>query len=113
MSELSKKARNRTRVQMVLTMLVIVSIISIYPSGKLSQYVSWNSNIDFVYKSHSLSTRNLETIPLSGNGYSDFYLSAEILGEDQCILCKDSGMGYHFSAANEWIPDGGNRVCTD
>ena len=27
MSELSKKARNRTRVQMVLTMLVIVSII--------------------------------------------------------------------------------------
>ena len=27
MSELSKKARNRTRVQMILTMLVIVSII--------------------------------------------------------------------------------------
>ena len=27
MSELSKKARNRTKVQMILTMLVIVSII--------------------------------------------------------------------------------------
>ena len=49
MSELSKKARNRTRVQMVLTMLVIVSIIRQFFLRKLSQYVSWNFNIDFIY----------------------------------------------------------------
>lgn len=60
MSELSKKARNRTRVQMVLTMLVIVSIIRQFFLGNYHNNVSWHSNIDFVYGATVYQTGNLE-----------------------------------------------------
>ena len=43
---------------------------------------------------------------------SDLYLFGRDTWRNQCILCKDSGMGYHF-AYNEWIFDGSHRVCTD
>ena len=111
MSELSKKARNRTRVQMVLTMLVIHYQTILF--RKLSQYVSWDFNIDFVYGATVYRQETWsDNSGWSGNGYSDFYLFSRDTWRDQCILCKDSGMGYYF-AYNEWIPDGGNRVCAD
>ena len=112
MSELSKKARNRTRVQMVLTMLVIVSIIRQFFLGNY-QNVSWHSNIDFVYGATVYRQETWsDNSGWFGNGYSDLYLFGRDTWRNQCILCKDSGMGYHF-AYNEWILDGGNRVCAD
>lgn len=59
MSELSKKARNRTRVQMVLTMLVIVSIIRQFFLGNYHNMFLGILTL-ILFMGHSLSTGNLE-----------------------------------------------------
>ena len=73
MSELSKKARNRTRVQMVLTMLVIVSIIRQFFLGNYH-----NMFLGIL----TLILPGLETVILI------FIFSAEILGEINAFYVK-------------------------
>ncbi len=113
MSELSKKARNRTRVQMVLTMLVIVSIIRQFFLGNYHNMFLGILTLILFMVPQFIDRKLGVTIPVGlETVILIFIFSAEILGEINAFYVKDSGMGYYF-AYNEWIPDGGNRVCAD
>ena len=113
MSELSKKARNRTRVQMVLTMLVIVSIIRQFFLGNYHNMFLGILTLILFMVPQFIDKKLGVTIPVGlETVILIFYLFSRDTWRDQCILCKDSGMGYYF-AYKEWIPDGGNRVCAD
>ncbi len=113
MSELSKKARNRTKVQMILTMLVIVSIIRQFFLGNYhNMFLGILTLILFMVPQFIDKKLGVNDSGRIGDGDSDLYLFGRDTWRNQCILCKDSGMGYHF-AYNEWIFDGSHRVCAD
>ena len=110
MSKLSKRARNRTRVQMILTMLVIVSIIRQFFLGNYHNMFLGILTLILFMVPQFIDKKLGVTIPVGlETVILIFIFSAEILGEINAFY---SGMGYHF-AYNEWIFDGSHRVCTD
>ena len=82
MSELSKKARNRTRVQMVLTMLVIVSIIRQFFLGNYHNMFLGILTLILFMVPQFIDKKLGVTIPVGlETVILIFIFSAEILGE--------------------------------
>ena len=89
MSELSKKARNRTRVQMVLTMLVIVSIIRQFFLGNYHNMFLGILTLILFMVPQFIDKKLGVTIPVGlETVILIFIFSAEILGEINAFYVK-------------------------
>ena len=90
--------KNRTKIQMVLTALVILSVVRQFFPGKLPQYVSGNPDIDPFYGSpvSGQETERHNTTG-TGNSHSNLYLFSRNSWRNQCLLCKNPYLGYHFT----------------
>ena len=89
MSELSKKARNRTRVQMVLTMLVIVSIIRQFFLGNYHNMFLGILTLILFMVPQFIDKKLGVTIPVGlETVILIFVFSAEILGEINAFYVK-------------------------
>ncbi len=89
MSELSKKARNRTRVQMILTMLVIVSIIRQFFLGNYHNMFLGILTLILFMVPQFIDKKLGVTIPVGlETVILIFIFSAEILGEINAFYVK-------------------------
>ena len=75
----------------------LIRCTSVFP-GKLPQYVSGNLNIDPFYGS-TVSGQKTERHNTTGTGDSDsdLYLFSRNSWRNQCLLCKNPYLGYHFT----------------
>ena len=77
--------KNRTKIQMVLTALVILSVVR--------QFFLGNYHNMFL----GILTLILFMVPQFLDSHSDFYLFSRNSWRDQCLLCKNSNLGYYFT----------------
>ena len=75
--------KNRTKIQMVLTALVILSVVR--------QFFLRNYHNMFL----GILTLILFMVPQFLDSHSDFYLFSRNSWRDQCLLCKNSNLGYY------------------
>ena len=77
--------KNRTKIQMVLTALVILSVVR--------QFFLGNYHNMFL----GILTLILFMVPQFLDSHSDFYLFSRNSWRNQCLLCKNSNLGYYFT----------------
>lgn len=106
MSELSKKARNRTRVQMVLTMLVIVSIIRQFFLGNYHNMFLGILTLILFMVPQFIDKKLGVTIPVGlETVILIFIFSAEILGEINafCFSMTVGVLWEFFEFSMDWF----------
>ena len=101
--------KERTKIQMVLTVLVILSVVRQFFLGNYHNMFLGILTL-FLFMVPAVLDQTLGvTIPV---GLETVILFGRNTGRDQRILCKDSCLGYHFTY-DKRFSYGGNWICTD
>ena len=87
--------KNRTKIQMVLTALVILSVVRQFFLGNYhNMFLGILTLILFMVP--QFLDRKLNTTG-TGDSDSDLYLFSRNSWRNQCLLCKNPYLGYHFT----------------
>ena len=86
--------KNRTKIQMVLTALVILSVVRQFFLGNYhNMFLGILTLILFMVPQETERHNTTGT----GNSDSDLYLFSRNSWRNQCLLCKNPYLGYHFT----------------
>ena len=86
--------KNRTKIQMVLTALVILSVVRQFFLGNYHNMFLGILTLILFMVPQFLVQRILSNCYID---LSDFYLFSRNSWRDQCLLCKNSNLGYYFT----------------
>ena len=88
--------KNRTKIQMVLTALVILSVVRQFFLGNYHNMFLGILTLILFMVPQFLETERHNTTG-TGNSHSDLYLFSRNSWRNQCLLCKNPYLGYHFT----------------
>ena len=90
--------KNRTKIQMVLTALVILSVVRQFFLGNYhNMFLGILTLILFMVPQFSGQETERHNTTGTGNSHSDLYLFSRNSWRNQCLLCKNPYLGYHFA----------------
>ncbi|MFR7831926.1 MAG: hypothetical protein ACLU3F_11555 [Blautia wexlerae] len=90
--------KNRTKIQMVLTALVILSVVRQFFLGNYhNMFLGILTLILFMVPQFLDRKLNVTIPPGLETVDSDLYLFSRNSWRNQCLLCKNPYLGYHFT----------------